>query len=161
MAGCFTELGPFKGHFIAECRLKVIPWLFDLIQLSPYLPNSLVFIGGVSCNSKGKQSHGIIFRSYRKTKNISEKGKRYSKSGSQFVLSPVHASRQANHSSGINTGCDALRILALSLGLDYTAKLVRLGQKPISPRKQVSKLLTSVCVRMLASNPNPKYPVVP
>lgn len=68
--------------------------------------------------------------------------------------------RQANYSSSINTECDTLRIWALSSGLDYTAKLARLGQKPISPRKQVRLSLTSVCVRMLVSNLNPKNLVV-
>lgn len=73
--------------------------------------------------------------------------KRYSNSRSQVVLLSAHASRQASHSSGINTECD----LALSSGLDYTANLARLGQKPISPRKRINKPLTSVRIRMPVS----------
>lgn len=47
--------------------------------------------------------------------------KRYSKR-SQFALSSAYASRQVNHSSSINTECDALGILALSSGLDHKSK---------------------------------------
>lgn len=87
--------------------------------------------------------------------------KRYANGRSQFALLSIYASRQANHSPSINIECDSPTILALSLRLDYTAKLAGLGQKPISPRKQIQKSLANISARMLVSNPNPKNMVVP
>ena len=96
-----------------------------------------VFIG-VSCNLTGKQQCGI----YEVIERRFQKG---ILRGHSLHYHLHMLQDKLSHSSSINTECDALRILALSSGLDHNSKASATGTKA-NLSKETSMFTPYKCV---------------